>query len=184
MNARRSSASQFDFSQPHVLRRNDIRPLHGAMINGIWRGAGAVYPVRAPEKTSGPDVWSEVLQPGWSISWTTLPNHEILDSHYHPVISYVAIVKGRAQLIGQQTGFVDAGSIIRIPAWHLHGLLFAGRFLTRLALRFTPFLSSRCTSCMRFSEGILGATFRCRAFCVWSPKVRSFPISVNRRAES
>lgn len=121
MNARRSSASQFDFSQPHVLRRNDIRPLHGAMINGIWRGAGAVYPVRAPEKTSGPDIWSEVLQPGWSISWTTLPNHEILDSHYHPVISYVAIVKGRAQLIGQQTGFVDAGSIIRIPAWHLHG---------------------------------------------------------------
>ncbi len=121
MNARRSSVSKNESSSQQLFSRDEISPLLGATINGVWRGAGAVYPVQVPENPSLRGAWEKVLLPGWSVSWTTLPKHEVLDSHYHPVVSYVAIVKGRAQLIGQQSGFVDAGSVVRIPAWNLHG---------------------------------------------------------------
>jgi quercetin dioxygenase-like cupin family protein len=121
MNARFRLSSLPATSEVGLFNRNDIQPMLGATINGVWRAAGAVYPVRVPESSAQAGLWSRVLLPGWSISWTSLPNHEVLDSHYHPVVSYVAIVKGRAQLIGQQTGYFDAGSVIRIPAWHLHG---------------------------------------------------------------
>lgn len=100
-------------------QRERIKPITGVSLGGIWRSAGAVYPI-APLADSHP-LWKDILPQGWSMSWNTLPRGEVLEPHYHPVESFIAIVKGKARLTGQQERDVSVGNVLRVPAMHYHG---------------------------------------------------------------
>ncbi|MBK7890197.1 MAG: cupin domain-containing protein [Bdellovibrionales bacterium] len=100
---------------PTVVHRHELQMTSGLEVDGVWRNAGAVYTMR------GHPVLDRLIPPDWSVSWTTLPDHRPLDPHLHPIESHVAIVNGRAHLTGQQQLLVDAGTVVQVPPWHLHG---------------------------------------------------------------
>ncbi|MBL7689117.1 MAG: hypothetical protein JNJ49_13870 [Bdellovibrionaceae bacterium] len=100
---------------PTVVHRHELQMTSGLEVDGVWRNAGAVYTMR------GHPVLDRIVPASWSVSWTTLPDQTPLDPHLHPIESYVAIVNGRARLTGQQQLLVEAGTVVQVPPWHLHG---------------------------------------------------------------
>ncbi len=100
---------------PTIVHRHELQMTSGLEVDGVWRNAGAVYTMR------GHPILDRIIPADWSISWTTLPDQKPLDPHLHPIESHVAIVNGRARLTGQQQLLVDAGTVVQVPPWHLHG---------------------------------------------------------------
>lgn len=100
---------------PTIVHRHELQMTSGLEVDGVWRNAGAVYTMR------GHPILDRIIPAHWSVSWTTLPDQTPLDPHLHPIESHVAIVNGRARLTGQQQLLVDAGTVVQVPPWHLHG---------------------------------------------------------------
>ena len=102
-------------SLARAVSRKDLNIQTGALIDGIWRAAGIIQDLR-----TNPAL-NKFIPAGTAITWVSLENLKPLDVHVHPIESFVAIVRGRAKVRGENELILDEGQVVRIPRGRWHG---------------------------------------------------------------
>lgn len=98
-----------------TVSRKDLDIQNGAVIDGVWRDAGIIQDLRAHQELN------HFIPAGLAITWVSLKNLAPLDVHIHPIESFVAIMRGRAKVRGEDELILDEGQVAHIPSGRWHG---------------------------------------------------------------
>jgi quercetin dioxygenase-like cupin family protein len=104
-------------SEPHVIRRTDIRPITSIEVDGKMHGLGEHRDFR--RHSAFRDFIPEHGRT--SFSWVRLREGEVLDDHVHPVSSMILVCSGSVHLTGDVSTRLDEGDTVCVPAGSTHG---------------------------------------------------------------
>ena len=96
------------------MHRASLNEINGIEVDGNWHSAGIVKDTR-----SSAEIRTR-LPLDLSLSWVTLKDNENLEPHFHPIESYVAILKNCAFFHGDKLIPLETGDVVCIPSNMLH----------------------------------------------------------------